>query len=266
MSRKSDPSRPHLVLDLEAVTDPALEDQERDKDGKKRFPPPPAHQIVCTGFAFVEMFCVVEWDVLVDDEQTQLEKLTSSIEASNPCIVTMNGRHYDLPVIAARCLARGVPFPWYYATRAPRYRYSTDSHVDLMDQLSDNGAAPRAGLDVWARLVGWPGKGAVTGRNVPALLASGGVSAVADYCMCDIAQTVAVYLRWELLRGVLPVDAYRLAAQDLLDRAEVDPRTAALAFGVDRARWLLDETLNDRRDVDEEEAIAVRGEGLGAQT
>jgi len=256
-SRRGIPPRLSLVLDIEAVTDPALEDLETDRDGKRRFPPPPAHQIVCVGFAFVEDHRVVEWGVLDDDERTQLLKLTRSIATADPRLVTMNGRHYDLPVIAARCLALGVSHPWYYASKNPRYRYSDESHLDLMDQLSDNGAAPRASLDAWARVVGWPGKAitgesAITGRDVPELLASGGVRAVADYCMRDVCQTVAVLLRWELLRGALSEDEFRRAAQALLDRAEADPRTAALAFGVDRARWLLEEPSEEETDADQE--------------
>jgi 3'-5' exonuclease len=231
-------SRLYLVLDLETVTDPALTDLEKDKSGKERFPPPPAQEIVCVGFAFVQDLRVLEWGVLDDDEETQLRRLTASIATADPCLVTMNGRHFDLPVVVARCLARGVAFPWYYATRAPRYRYSHESHLDLMDLLCDYGAGPKASLDAWARLVGWPGKQGSDGSSVPALLASGGVLAVADYCMRDVAQTVAVFLRSELLRGHVSLEIYRLAAQALLDKAELDLRTAALVSDVDRRRWL----------------------------
>lgn len=255
----------YLVLDLEAVTDPDLKDQEKDKQGKERFPPPPAHQIVCVGFAFVEDLRVVEWGVLGDEgELVTLQKLTNSIDTADPCIVTMNGRHYDMPVIAARCMRRGVPFPWYYRTRTPRHRYSQESHLDLMDYLADHGAGPRAALDVWARLVGWPGKQGADGAGVAALFETGGFSAVADYCMGDICQTVAIFLRAELVRGRISLADYQVAAAALLDHAEADPRTAALAFGVDRPRWLLEEQNDGDVDIDEEETEAVREEGLGA--
>jgi hypothetical protein len=229
----------YLVLDLETIVDPSLKDQEKDKTGKSRFPSPPCHQILCAGYAFLDNYQVQDWGVLDEDEETILRKLAQSIASSSPTIVGMNSRGFDLPVIAARALRHGVPFPWYYATKNPRYRYAFTHHLDMMDLLCDHGASPKASLDVWARLVGFPGKDGTDGSDVPLLLATGGVQAVADYCMSDVAQTCAVLLRLDLLRGVLSPAKYKSAAALLLQACEADIRTAGLAAKVDRDRFLL---------------------------
>ena len=58
--------------------------------------------------------------------------------------------------------------PWWFSDRNTRYRYSTDGHFDLMDFLADFGAAKNARLDVYAKLVGFPGKVGVDGSQVAA--------------------------------------------------------------------------------------------------
>jgi hypothetical protein len=88
------------------------------------------------------------------------------------CLVTWNGRGFDLPVINLRSLMHGVPCKWYYDNRDVRYRYSAEGHLDLMDFLGDYGAARNMKLGDVARLVGLPGKtgevsGASTGRPWP---------------------------------------------------------------------------------------------------
>src|SRR5215468_11433458 len=75
------------------------------------------------------------------DERGTLAALAGYLDAHRDLtIVTWNGRGFDLPVVAARCLRHGVAFPWYYQRRDARYRYSPDGHLDLMDLLADHGA------------------------------------------------------------------------------------------------------------------------------
>lgn len=245
-----------LVLDLETVLDvslpaPALTDGEREKGKKEPFPPPPLHQVVCAGWAVLDGDCMVEeWGVMGDKGEPEvsiLSRLVGVIESLDPVVVTFNGRGFDLPVVASRAFVHGIPFGWYYRTKfGARYRYSlTDTH-DVMDYLSDHGAAPKASLDVWARAAGWPGKVGGDGTGVQAMWDAGEISAICDYCLGDVCQTVAVLLRTELLSGRLGASAYRRAADRLLEKAESDVRTAGLAFAVDRARFLLDESMNSR--------------------
>lgn len=247
--KKQAPPR-HLVLDLETVTDPDLKDQEHDKAGKSRFPPPPAHRVVCAGFALLDDYLVQAWGVLDGgahcDERDILRRVVSVIQSERPTIVTMNGHGFDGPVVAARCFKHGVPFPWYYATKAPRYRYDVSAHLDLMDYLADHDGRAKAALHVWSRLLGMPGKEEVSGTDVSILWASGQRAAIADYCMTDIFRTASVLLRYALLRGLLSLAEYQVRASALLDYAEADVRTAGLAYGTKRSVFLLDPSLDER--------------------
>jgi predicted PolB exonuclease-like 3'-5' exonuclease len=245
-----------LVLDLETVLDkslpaPKLTDGEREKGKKEPFPSPPLHQVVCAGWAVLDdRYWVEEWGAMGEKGEPEvaiLSRLVGVITSLDPVIVTFNGRGFDLPVVASRAYVHGIPFGWYYKTKfGARYRYSLTDTYDLMDFLADYGAAPKAGLDVWAQAAGWPGKGTTTGNDVQEMWELGAVQAICDYCMGDVCQTIAVLLRAELLRGALSEREYRRAADRLLEKAEGDVRTAALAFGCDRARFLLDETMNSR--------------------
>jgi predicted PolB exonuclease-like 3'-5' exonuclease len=118
----------------------------------------------------------------------------------NPAtLVTWNGRTFDLPVLSARALHLGVPWGWYYDERNIRYRYSSDGHDDLMDFLSDFGAARPMKLGDVARLIGLPGKTDMDGSKVEGIAAEGKSSAnegkIAAYCLQDAVQTALVFLR-----------------------------------------------------------------------
>ena len=123
------------------------------------------------------------------------------LDAKRPTVVTWNGRGFDMPVITSRALKHGVPMPWWFSDRNTRYRYSTDGHFDLMDFLADFGAAKNARLDAYAKLVGFPGKVGVDGSQVLPMVHAGKIDEVNAYCLCDVAQTAAIFLRVELLRG-----------------------------------------------------------------
>jgi len=158
-------------------------------------------------------------------------------------LVTYNGRGFDLPVIAARCLRHGIPFGYYYQGRDVRYRFSAEGHLDLMDFISDFGAAKRSRLDVMARLCGMPGKVGVAGKDVGPLIHAGRLSEVGDYCLCDVVQTAAVFLRIQLLRAELEREAYLQAMRSLLGTALGESRVAALTPLWDADRLLLGEPL-----------------------
>lgn len=249
-----------LVLDLETVLDkslpapPELSADEKKEGKKPPFPAPPLHQIVCAGWAVLDSDYKVEgWGVMGDKGESEvliISRLIDTIERLDPVVVTLNGRTFDLPVLAARSYVLGLTFRWYYAKKfGARYRYSREDTYDVMDFLSDHGAARPTSLDVWAKAIGWPGKPeGVSGASVQEMWDAKRFKEIWDYCGgCDIPQSIAVLLRTELLRGALDLDGYREAANWLLEKAEADPRTAPAALSVDRARFLLDEGMNDRK-------------------
>jgi predicted PolB exonuclease-like 3'-5' exonuclease len=145
-----------------------------------------------------------------------------------------------MPVITSRALRHGVSMPWWFTDRNTRYRYSTEGHFDLMDFLADFGAAKNARLDVYAKLVGFPGKVGVDGSQVAPLVHAGKLDEVNSYCLCDVAQTAAIFMRVELLRGAFDRARYRELARGLLAFIDAEPRLRTIADAIDRPRFLVE--------------------------
>jgi len=231
----------YLVLDIETVVDPALP-QAATGEGHG-LPPPPFHEIVVIGVLWMGPdYATRRLGIIGDgkDEAAALGDFSRFVTERKPDLVTYNGRRFDLPVIAARCLRHGISFPHYYGAREVHYRFSPTDHLDLMDFLTDFGASRASRLDVMARTIGMPGKVGVAGKDVGPLVHAGKLDEVQAYCLCDVVQTTALCLRVQLLRGELDRDGYRAAVRGLLDKADDDPRLAPVASGADRPRLLLE--------------------------
>lgn len=228
-----------LVLDIETVLDAELPIAESSE--AERLPAPPHHKIVVIGaLLFDAGYAVQRVGVLGEgkDEPAMLVDFAKFLEERKPDLVSFNGRGFDLPVIAARCLRHGVPLRHYYRARDVRYRFSPEGHLDLMDFIADFGAAKSAKLDIVAKLCGMPGKVGVDGKDVGPMVHAGRIKEVREYCLCDVAQTAGVFLRVQLLRGELEPSAYRVAMQGLIETIRADARLAPVAAGLDEARLL----------------------------
>jgi predicted PolB exonuclease-like 3'-5' exonuclease len=86
-------------------------------------------------------------------------------------------------------------------------RYHT-RHLDLMDVLAMYQPRAYAGLDVMARLCGFPGKLGMDGGEVGAAVAAGRLDEVRRYCETDVMNTYLLYLRFRRLRGELSAGEY----------------------------------------------------------
>jgi hypothetical protein len=172
------------------------------------------------------------------EEAGILSDFARFLESHRPDMVTFNGRGFDLPVIAARCLRHGVTLRHYYRSRDVRYRFSPDGHLDLMDYIADFGAAKPAKLDIIAKLCGMPGKVGVDGKDVGPMVHAGRLTEVRDYCLCDVAQTAGVFLRVQLLRGELSGEAYLTAMRGLIEAVKDDARLAPVASAMNEERLL----------------------------
>jgi 3'-5' exonuclease len=240
MGARKRPSRSYLVLDVETVLDPLL--PTRTSDG---FPPAPYHQVVALGVCwFDEAHELRRFGIVGEgkDEESVLGDFVRFYQEYRPDLVTWNGRSFEMPVVVARCLKYGIAFPAYYGSRELRYRFTTEGHFDLMDYLSDFGASRPAPLDAVAQLIGLPGKRGVEGRDVGPLVHRGKLADVYAYCLSDVIQTAALFLRVQLVRGVLDRAAYRRATEALLREAGADARLAPVVNAVDRPRLLLGDT------------------------
>jgi 3'-5' exonuclease len=123
-------------------------------------------------------------------------------------IVTFNGRGFDVPYLYLRSAVLNVPI-----TRKSwlGYRYQTEPHCDLIEQLTfygvsgREGAARRFNLDFYCKVFGIesPKAQGVTGMDVTRLLEEGRHREIAEYCLRDVRATVLLYQMWrERLAGL----------------------------------------------------------------
>ena len=229
-----------LVIDIETILDPELPIEESSE--AERLPAPPHHKIVVIGALWLdENHHPRKLGVLGEskEEPEILSDFARFIEERRPTIVTWNGRGFDMPVIAARCLRHGITMRYYYSNRDVRYRFSPEGHLDLMDYIADFGAAKPAKLDIVAKLIGMPGKVGVAGKDVGPMVHAGKIHEVRNYCLCDVVQTCAVLLRVQLLRGEMDRTQYHQAMSELIKLLREDPRVSAVSAGINEARLLL---------------------------
>jgi 3'-5' exonuclease len=123
-------------------------------------------------------------------------------------IVTFNGRGFDVPFLYLRSAQLNVPI-----TRKDwlGYRYATEPHCDLAEQLAfygvsgRDGAARKFNLDFYCKAFGIesPKSHGVTGADVTAMLNEGKYREIAEYCLRDVVATVKLYHIWkQRLAGV----------------------------------------------------------------
>ena len=128
----------------------------------------------------------------------------------NPQWVTFNGRSFDVPLMELAAFRYGISIPTWFRSdgfRSPRHRYNCDSHLDLQDLLMNFGAARcNGGLNLMAQLLGKPGKMDLRGDQVQQQYDDGNMTAISDYCRCDVLDTYFVFLRTQVLTGCLPLN------------------------------------------------------------
>lgn len=123
-------------------------------------------------------------------------------------VVTFNGRGFDVPFLYLRSAQLNVPISrkdWL------GYRFATEPHCDLAEQLTfygvsgRDGAAKRFNLDFYCKAFGVesPKRHGVTGMDVGTLMAEGRYREIAEYCLRDVRATVELHRIWkERLAGI----------------------------------------------------------------
>ena len=123
-------------------------------------------------------------------------------------IVTFNGRGFDVPFLYLRSAQLNVPISrkdWL------GYRFATEPHCDLAEQLTfysvsgRDGAARKFNLDFYCKAFGIesPKSHGVTGMDVKRLMDEGRYREIAEYCLRDVVATVKLYQIWkERLAGI----------------------------------------------------------------
>ena len=151
-----------------------------------------------------------------DSEAELIRRFFDLIDKYTPQLVSWNGGGFDLPVLNYRALIHGITaarfWDWGDDDREFKWngylgRYHT-RHLDLMDVLAMFQPRAYAGLDVMARLAGFPGKLGMDGSEVNAAIQQGRLDEVRRYCETDVMNTFLLYLRFRLLRGELTAADY----------------------------------------------------------
>ena len=109
--------------------------------------------------------------------------------------ITFNGRSFDCPFIMIRSMILGIK-----ATRnLMPYRYASNKHCDLLEQLTFYGAMKKFNLDFYTKSFGIksPKSEGVTGLDLADMFREKKFREIAKYCYGDIIATSELYKRVE---------------------------------------------------------------------
>lgn len=162
-----------------------------------------------------------------DRERALVEDFWRRVDGGfNGCLITFNGRGFDLPVLELQALRYGISLKKYFGAKyGPRHRYQTETHLDLFEFLSNYGAVRlNGGLDALLRICGLGGKGELRGADVQGLIDAGRLDLVETYCRRDVLNTYRLFLRVQVIRGVLS-----LSTAEELDAAATADETKEAA-------------------------------------
>ncbi len=214
----------HLTNLSDEDTASALFALRRAKVGND-FLPHYLQKIVAISLVLQQGTTVKVWSL--GDEQSNekdlIQRFFAGIDKYKPTLVSWNGCGFDLPVLHYRALFHGIHAPTYWETgeNQQNFRYNNYlnrfhyRHLDLMDVLAAYQQKAFAPLDDIAMLLGFPGKMGMSGAKVWEQFCAGNLKNIRDYCETDVLNTYCVFLRFELLRGILTQSDYENSLQQL---------------------------------------------------
>lgn len=167
-----------------------------------------------------------------------IERFFSGLEKYTPNMISWNGSGFDLPVLHYRALLHGISAPRYwevgnddnnfrYNNYLNRYHYR---HMDLMDILAGYQSRANAPLNAIATMLGLPGKMGMHGSLVWPHFQKGDLESIRNYCETDVLNTYLVYLRFELMRGLLNQQEYERQCQLLKNTLLEEQKSHLTAF------------------------------------
>lgn len=228
---------PTLVFDIETIPDTdgikklldlppetSSEDvaniafHKRRQQNGSEFLPHHQHRVVAISCALREGDSFRVWTLGAPDapEQEIIQRFFDGIEKYTPNIVSWNGSGFDLPVLHYRAMIHGIQAPRYWDMGDDDRDFKWNNyisryhmrHLDLMDVLAMYSGRANAPLDQMAQLCGFPGKLGMDGSKVWDAFKNGEIGAIRDYCETDVVNTYLVFLRFQLMRGLLTQRCY----------------------------------------------------------
>lgn len=157
---------------------------------------------------------------LGDEQSTEadlIQRFFKGIEKHVPTLVSWNGSGFDLPVLHYRALLHKIQAPVYWEVGEQQQAFRWNNylnrfhyrHLDLMDTLAAYQNKAFAPLDEIATMLGFPGKMGMSGDKVFDAYQNGQIKSIRDYCETDVLNTYCVYLRFELMRGLINEAEYQ---------------------------------------------------------
>jgi predicted PolB exonuclease-like 3'-5' exonuclease len=213
----------YLFRDAEKITDETARQTRREEIHRQFNLWPYTAQVVCVAMLNADsakgqvLFTAEDHEADAGDgpvkfvpcaDESELLTAFWDVAQHYDSIVTFNGRGFDVPFLYLRSALLNVP-----VTRKNwlGYRFATEPHCDLAEQLTfygvsgREGAARRFNLDFYCKAFGIesPKSHGVTGMDVNDMLAAGRYREIAEYCLRDVHATVLLYRIWkERLSGV----------------------------------------------------------------
>jgi predicted PolB exonuclease-like 3'-5' exonuclease len=197
----------------------AMAFQRRRQAGGNDFLQLHLHRVVAIACALRDRDSFRVWSLgdAQDGEAALIQRFYDGIEKYTPQIVSWNGGGFDLPVLHYRGMLHGVTAARYWDQGDDDRDFKWNNyisryharHLDLMDLLSMYQPRCTAPLDEIARLLGFPGKIGIGGAQVWPAWREGRIAEIRSYCEADVANTYLIYLRLQLMRGMLVHDKYR---------------------------------------------------------
>ena len=107
--------------------------------------------------------------------------------------ITFNGRGFDCPFLMIRSAILGIK-----ATKnLMPYRYNSDFHVDLLEQLTFYSAVRKFNMDFFCKAFGIKSpKSEITGLDLPRLYEAGEYLRIVKYNLGDLIATKELYEKW----------------------------------------------------------------------
>ena len=239
-----------LVFDIETIPDVELGraiydiGEMADKDVAKLmsfkqkqdrgtdFLPLPQHRIVAISVVLrtadeLHLFSVGDED---SSEDELITRFFDGVERYVPELVSWNGSGFDLPVMHYRAMRHNITAAQYWETGDDNrdFRYNNYlsrfhwRHLDLMDVLAGYQFGARSSLEQVALLLGFPGKLGMSGSKVWGKFQDGKIDEIRNYCETDVLNTYLIYLRFQLMRGVLDRSAHDAEVERLRERLTSD--------------------------------------------
>lgn len=219
----------YLVYDIESITNKpllkkvlypneAITDDEAYKrhmaelaEDNQQFVNAAFHKPVSlAAVAVKDDFSISRIGLLGGDKRTTASIVTAFWDVYNknkPILVDYNGKGYDIRLMELWAFQMGITIDTrHFKQFGPRYRFSAD-HIDLQEFLNNYAAVRwKGGLDLFAKLLGKPGKMETKGHMVQELFEKGEMFQIDDYCLCDAMDTYFVFLRTRVMTGELTLD------------------------------------------------------------